>query len=65
MNIKQLIFFRRLSKKNSTYLKVSTYLWMNEKPNTNVNLIATSIALKKKTKKKKTNEVYVKISYAA
>lgn len=38
---------------------------MNEKPNTNVNLIATSIALKKKTKKKKTNEVYVKISYAA
>lgn len=39
---------------------------MNEKPNTNVNLIATSIALKKlKKKKKKTNEVYVKISYAA
>lgn len=37
---------------------------MNEKPNTNVNLIATSIALKK-LKKTKTNEVYVKISYAA
>lgn len=37
---------------------------MNEKPNTNVNLIATSIALKKQ-KKNKTNEVYVKISYAA
>lgn len=37
---------------------------MNEKPSTNVNLIATSIALKKK-KQKKTNEVYVKISYAA
>lgn len=37
---------------------------MNEKPNTNVNLIATSIALKK-LKKKTTNEVYVKISYAA
>lgn len=38
---------------------------MNEKPNTNVNLIATSIALKKLKKQKKTNEVYVKISYAA
>lgn len=38
---------------------------MNEKPNTNVNLIATSIALKKLKKKKTTNEVYVKISYAA
>lgn len=46
-------FFRRLSKKNLlTYLKVSTYLWINEKSNTNVNLIATSIALKK-TKKTK------------
>lgn len=38
---------------------------MNEKPNTNVNLIATSIALKKLKKQNKTNEVYVKISYAA
>lgn len=38
---------------------------MNEKPNTNVNLIATSIALIKLKKKNKTNEVYVKISYAA
>lgn len=38
---------------------------MNEKPNTNVNLIAISIALKKLKEKPKTNEVYVKISYAA
>lgn len=38
---------------------------MNEKPSTNVNLIATSIALKKLKNKNKTNEVYVKISYAA